>query len=164
MRFIIALTILLPLALAAPGSLDQRQTPCAFPEYKTELVSDSDPHQNFYHIQLSENNDCGEATECSVGHEVSKSYTVGWFGGVSGFNFFSGGFEVQESYTTGKTYTCTGKTGEIVWIEYPGCPTGQPIEKKWAVIKAPNKDNAGGNYDCRIGPENCRTQSDNYWA
>lgn len=123
-------------------------------------------------------NDCGEATECSVGHEVSKSYTVGWSGGVSGFDFFSGGFEVQESWATGDTYTCTGKTGETVcvwyivahtaytvdsWTEYPGCPTGQPIEKERAVIKAPNKDNAGGKYDCRIGAE-CRTQGDNYWA
>lgn len=198
MRFTTALTTLLPLALAAPGSLDQRQTPCAFPEYKTELVGDGDPHQNYYHIQLSvsgllptnangarltrsptqEANYCGQATECSVGHEVSKSYTVGWSGGVSGFDFFSGGFEVQETWATGDTYTCTGKTGDTVcvwyivahtaytvdsWIEYPGCPTGQPIEKERAVIKAPNKNNAGGNYDCRIGDE-CKAQGEARWA
>lgn len=53
MRFATALTTLLPLALAAPGLLNQRQTPCAFPEYKTELVGDGDPHLNHYHIQLS---------------------------------------------------------------------------------------------------------------
>lgn len=196
MRFATALTTLLPLALAAPGSLDQRQTPCAFPEYKTELVGDGDPHQNYYHVQLSVSvyqhvqrrkakkkltqvpHVCNGAEECSIGHEVSQSYTVAWSGGVSGFDFFSGGFEVSESYTTGNTYTCTAKTGQTVciwyivahtaytvdsWTEYPGCPTGQPIEKERAVIKAPNKNNAGGNYDCRIDDE-CRTQGDNYWA
>ncbi|KAK1830957.1 hypothetical protein QBC39DRAFT_372271 [Podospora conica] len=179
MRFAIALISLLPLALAAPGVLDNRQTPCAFPEYKTELVGDGDPHQNYYHVQLSQPLFCNQSHECTVGHERSESVTVGWSGGVSGFDFFSGSFEVQETFTTGDTYECGGQKDEVVciwyiiahtaytvdsWIEYPGCPTGQPENKERAVIKAPNKDNEGGGLSCRIGPEECRVQGDNYWV
>ena len=55
---------------------------------------------------------CGTSDDCTVGRGDSKSFTISWSASASGGEFVSGGFEVSESWTTGNTYECGGKTNE----------------------------------------------------
>ncbi|KAJ4296491.1 hypothetical protein N0V90_006536 [Kalmusia sp. IMI 367209] len=126
-------------------------------EKSTYVVDDGDPHQNYYHKQLSEVINCGAAPSCSAGYEVSKSYTIGWTSGISADSWISAGFEVQESWTTGNEYTCYGASGDDVCIWYNTAHTAYTVKNKvWNtcvdnerfsdpfVMKSPNKANRGG--------------------
>ncbi|KAM0345650.1 hypothetical protein ACHAPU_006304 [Fusarium lateritium] len=143
----------------------------------TSPVDGGDPHQNFFHKQLSEVVNCGSAQSCSVGNTQSKSYTIGWTATFTPASWISGGFSVSESWTTGNTYSCNGGPGEdiCVWYntahtaytainrEYDTCGTGSG----WVnvgdnfVIYSPNESNRGGGYYCVVGT--CRAQGDGYW-
>jgi hypothetical protein len=62
--------------------------------------------------------DCA-AGGCSVGESQSKSYTIGFsVTGASKGGFFSGGFSVSETWTTGKSYTCNGVPNDDVCLWY----------------------------------------------
>ncbi|KAG9255765.1 uncharacterized protein F5Z01DRAFT_699546 [Emericellopsis atlantica] len=141
----------------------------------TELIGDGNPHQNYRHQQISENIFCGSSDTCTVGHEQSKTFTVGWTSEISADGWISGGFEVQQSWTSGNEYTCYAHTGETgcVWYnlahtaytvhnhEYNSCvwPTNKYSDP--FVMWSPNKNNRGGGYYCVIGT--CRAQGDYYW-
>ncbi|RBA17472.1 hypothetical protein FPRO05_02196 [Fusarium proliferatum] len=160
----------------SPGAeLEKRQTFCSGWFTRTRLVGDGDPHQNYYHKQLSENIDCANAASCSVGQTDSVSYTIGWTasaGGPSG-NWISGGFSVSESWTTGNSYTCNGGKGETICIWYNIAHTAYTVQEYTKntctegsggtpyVIYSPNESNRGGGYYCVIGT--CRSKGDGYW-
>ncbi|KAG5749067.1 hypothetical protein H9Q69_011457 [Fusarium xylarioides] len=57
------------------AELEKRQTFCSGWFTRTTLVGDGDPHQNYFHKQLSENINCANAASCSVGQTDSTSYT-----------------------------------------------------------------------------------------
>ncbi|KAF5660303.1 hypothetical protein FCIRC_12181 [Fusarium circinatum] len=144
---------------------------------RTSLVGDGDPHQNYFHKQLSEVVNCGTAQSCSVGNSQSVSYTIGWTATLTPVSWISGGFSVSESWNTGNTYTCTGSAGEDVCVWYNTAHTAYTVQNKerdscavgggWDstgdpfVMYSPNESNRGGGYYCVIGT--CRAQGDNYW-
>ncbi|KAI1044192.1 hypothetical protein LB505_008607 [Fusarium chuoi] len=143
----------------------------------TSLVGDGDPHQNYFHKQLSEVVNCGTAQSCSVGNSQSISYTIGWTATLTPVSWISGGFSVSESWSTGNTYTCTGSAGEDVCVWYNTAHTAYTVQNRerdscdvgggWEstgdpfVMYSPNESNRGGGYYCVIGT--CRAQGDNYW-
>ncbi|RBR26133.1 uncharacterized protein FIESC28_01161 [Fusarium coffeatum] len=143
----------------------------------TSLVGDGDPHQNYFHKQLSEVVSCGSAPSCSVGNTQSVSYTIGWTASLTPVSWISGGFSVSESWSTGNTYSCTGSTGEDVCVWYNTAHTAYTVQNMqrdscavgggWDadgdpfVMFSPNANNRGGGYYCVIGT--CRAQGDNYW-
>ncbi|KAK7418933.1 hypothetical protein QQX98_003636 [Neonectria punicea] len=150
--------------------------PCQ-PKATTYMVGDGDPHQNYYHKQISENIFCGASPSCAVGYEQSESYTIGF--SVSGdiTSWLSGGFDVQKSWETGNSYTCYGAVGDTVCVWYNTAhtaytvrsvvtqqqPCSNPVEtvSDPVVIKSPNSNNRGGGYYCVIGT--CRAKGDAYW-
>lgn len=109
--------------------------PCA-PIQSTVAVGDGDPHQNYYHLQISVSGsvlnsvinsqtnflqeviNCGSAASCSVGYVQSESFTIGFSTSATIYEWLSLGFDVSKSWTTGNTYTCTGEEGDDVCIWY----------------------------------------------
>ncbi|KAH7071228.1 hypothetical protein BKA63DRAFT_493066 [Paraphoma chrysanthemicola] len=172
-------------AIDDPTPIEQRSTPVqAFRlrgrqqchnEVGTVQVGDGNPHQNYYHKQLSEVINCGAAPSCSAGYENSKSYTIGFSSGISADGWISAGFEVQKSWSTGNQYTCYGGPHDDVCIWYNTAHTAYTV-RNWVqntclgrpkaysdnfVMKSPNKVNRGGGMYCVIGT--CRAQGDAYW-
>ncbi|KAF5975483.1 hypothetical protein FCOIX_7669 [Fusarium coicis] len=157
------------------GELEKRQTFCSGWFTRTTLVGDGDPHQNYFHKQLSENINCANAASCSVGQTDSTSYTIGWTAGASspGGGWISGGFSVSESWTTGNSYTCNAGKGETVCIWYNIAHTAYTVQEYTKntctegkggtpyVMYSPNENNKGGGYYCVIGT--CRSKGEGYW-
>ncbi|GKZ31583.1 hypothetical protein AbraIFM66950_000158 [Aspergillus brasiliensis] len=158
------------------SKLEQRQTgPCSMWSPAARKVGDGNPHQNYWRKQLSENLDCGSAVHCTVGASQSKSYTVGWTATADAAQWISGGFAVQESWTTGLDYQCTASSRQTVCIWYNTAHTAytvqnglynvctgfNPNNEAGFVMFSPNQNNKGGGYYCVIGT--CRSQGQNYW-
>ncbi|OBU00954.1 hypothetical protein VE01_00773 [Pseudogymnoascus verrucosus] len=158
----------------APRSLEERQGACGTWSSYTALEGDGDPHQNYYLNQLSENIECGSSPSCAVGHEESKSYTIGFSVSGSIDSWIGGGFDVSESWTTGNEYTCYGAAGDTVCVWYKTALTAYTVRnydynqctgaspRGTAVIKSPNNNNKGGNYYCVMGSA-CRSQGEGYF-
>ncbi|KAF5249676.1 hypothetical protein FANTH_4984 [Fusarium anthophilum] len=155
------------------AELEKRQTACAGWFTRTVLVGDGDPHQNYFHKQLSENINCASAASCSVGQSDSTSFTIGWTANSAGPSWISGGFSVSESWTTGNSYTCNAGKGETVCIWYNIAHTAYTVQE-WTkntctegsggtpfVMFSPNENNKGGGYYCVIGT--CRSKGEGYW-
>ncbi|KAF2022625.1 hypothetical protein EK21DRAFT_82865, partial [Setomelanomma holmii] len=135
------------------------------PSQTFRLLGDGDPHQNYYHKQLSEVISCGTAPSCAAGYEVSRSYTIGFSAGISADSWISAGFDLQESWTTGNEYTCYGGPGDSVYtVRNWAQNTCNSTPRRYSdnlVMKSPNKANRGGGTYCVIGT--CRAQGDAYW-
>ena len=106
-------------------TLDERAVGplCQFNEYLATSPTDASPgdgdlHQNYYHIQLSDNVNCGSGS-CSVGETDASSFSVGFtLGTNSNFKptFFQGGLSVSESWETGNDYTCDADSTQVcIW-------------------------------------------------
>ena len=100
------------------------QPPCIVNQYLATRIDDNtpgdgDPHQNYYHIQLSSNINC-EGGGCQTSQSNTDSKTIGFTIGTNSnakkLGWFQGGFSVSESWTTGNAYTCDGTAGEIVCV------------------------------------------------
>ncbi|KAF4994522.1 hypothetical protein FGRMN_5731 [Fusarium graminum] len=142
---------------------------------RTIRVGDGDPHQNYFHKQLSEVMSCGSANSCSVSDSQSKSFTIGWTATANPAEWISGGFSVTLSWTTGNSYSCSGGAGESVCIWYKTAHTAYTVRNRQMdtcipeeandsdpfIIFSPNEANRGGGYYCVVGT--CRAQGDGYW-
>ncbi|KAK5657172.1 hypothetical protein OQA88_3229 [Cercophora sp. LCS_1] len=140
----------------------------------TRLVGNGNPHQNYHNVQISENLDCKGATQCTVGYQQSKSFSVGWTSTV-GVSWISGGFAVGQSWSTGNSYECTASKNERVCIKYKTAMTAYTVDGGWhnpctgttswdtknVIIWSPNKNNKGGGYYCVVG-SSCKYQG-NTW-
>lgn len=118
---------------------------------------------------------CGSAPTCSVGALQSKSYTIGWTASANAAAWISGGFAVQQSWTTGLNYGCTGHAYDTVCLWYNTAHTAYTVENGLYnqctgfnpsntgnfVMFSPNQNNKGGQFYCVIGT--CRSQGQNYW-
>ncbi|KAK3994806.1 hypothetical protein QBC44DRAFT_367323 [Cladorrhinum sp. PSN332] len=159
-------------------ALDRRQGTNCYPVIISEKVGDGNPHQNFYHKQLSENMSCGSAKECSATWEKTKSYSVGWSASINGGAWTTGGFAVQTTWSTGNSYTCTGDKNQKVCTWYKVAHTAFTVQNFFFnacygtktktggtyVIFAPNQGNknANGGVYCRTG-SNCQGQGAEFW-
>lgn len=147
---------------------------CCMGDCKYELVGNGDPHQNYFHKQVTENINCGSAASCSVSKLTSYtiSYSVNAGGAVG---FITGGFAVSESWTSGESYSCTGTPGEdlCVWVNiaHTAYTVKLPSDASTActnqpygplVMESPNTDNEGGGYYCVTGSA-CRGLGQGYW-
>ncbi|KAF2147978.1 hypothetical protein K461DRAFT_203549, partial [Myriangium duriaei CBS 260.36] len=134
-----------------------------------QLVGDGDPHQNYYMMQVSAPETCADGG-CSITHIDEKSQ--GWSASIDTGDvaeWITGGFEVQQTFTSGNDYTCNGNAGETicVWVKIAktaytvqngDCddkPNAQPY-----VMWSPNVGNRGGEYYCVTG--SCRNSGDGY--
>ncbi|KAL4893757.1 hypothetical protein BDV59DRAFT_207539 [Aspergillus ambiguus] len=149
------------------NNLEKRQTgACSMWSPATRRVGDGNPHQNYWHKQLS---------SCSVGALQSKSYTIGWTASATAAQWITGGFAVQASWTTGLNYGCTGHAYETVCLWYNTAHTAYTVQSGLYnqctgfspnnggnfVMFSPNQNNKGGGYYCVVGT--CRSQGQNYW-
>lgn len=112
--------------------------------------------------------------QCTVGRQDSKSYSIGWQASAV-VPWLSGGFAVQQSWTTGTSYECSGTKWEIICMKYKTAMTAYTINKGsyWAcngatiwdpaqiIMWSPNQHNKGGSYYCMKG-EACKYQ-DQKW-
>ncbi|KAF4426135.1 hypothetical protein F53441_14140 [Fusarium austroafricanum] len=158
------------------AGLEERQYQCAVWTTHPTLVNDGDPHQNYFHKQLSENINCANAQSCSVGKTDSESFTIGFTVSAGGpaATWMSGGFSVSESWTTGNSYTCNGGPGETICIWYNIAHTAYTVQE-WSsnpcggghasskpyIMFSPNANNKGGGYYCVVGT--CRSKGEGYW-
>ncbi|KAF5011964.1 hypothetical protein FDECE_1970 [Fusarium decemcellulare] len=161
---------------ARSAELEERQYQCSGWTTSTTLVGNGDPHQNYYHKQLSETISCSNAVSCSVGQTETTSFSIGFsvsLGDGPKGGWISGGFDVSKSWSTGNTYTCTGGPGETVCIWYNTAhtaytvqdtdhnPCSDPVTHDPYVMFSPNARNQGGGYYCVIGT--CRSKGEAYW-
>ncbi|EEP82227.1 predicted protein [Uncinocarpus reesii 1704] len=128
-------------------------------------VGDGDPHQHFLHMQVTNPLACTNGA-CSLNHANEHTITSSISGGIGGW--VSGGFSVQESYTTGEAQDCDGGPGDVicVWVSLahtaytvkdydPGLGHGCLKDGKPRVVKSPNKGFVGSAYYCGwSGPGN----------
>ncbi|KAF4875423.1 hypothetical protein CGCSCA1_v005578 [Colletotrichum siamense] len=148
-----------------------------YPQKWTELVGDGNPHQNYYHSQITENNECGLAT-CSTGTETSKSVSVGWSvetgGSIS--EWITGGFSVSVSWSAAVSQGCETEPGNTVCQWYRTAHTAYTVRAGTTntcsfirslsdpmVLRSPNTNNAGGGYYCVVGAQFCRSLGSAYW-
>ncbi|KAF0331288.1 hypothetical protein RB213_001369 [Colletotrichum asianum] len=148
-----------------------------YPQKWTELVGDGNPHQNYYHSQITENNECGLAT-CSTGTETSKSVSVGWSvetgGSIS--EWITGGFSVSVSWSAAVSQGCETEPGNTICQWYRTAHTAYTVRAGTTntcsfirslsdpmVLRSPNTNNAGGGYDCVVGAQFCRSLGSAYW-
>ncbi|KAF2722382.1 hypothetical protein K431DRAFT_222232, partial [Polychaeton citri CBS 116435] len=136
------------------------------------LDGDGDPHQNYYEVQVTDNLNCGMGgTGCSVSH--LNSHTLGYTvsAGATLIAWISGGFSVDESYTTGETFTCDANPGDTVCVWDSISYTAYTVINLKAdcsahgdpyVLKSPNSDNSEGGYYCVYGSA-CRSDGQGYW-
>ncbi|KAL6789609.1 hypothetical protein J3E68DRAFT_438894 [Trichoderma sp. SZMC 28012] len=157
--------------------LSKRQTPSPCTQWSpfTEKDGDGSPSQSMQFIQLSENIFCGAASECSAGREDSTSYTIGFSVAGALTRWASVGFAVEQSRSTGNTYTCTGQRNEQVCVRYMmahtnynvfnslrnGC--GSISRGNRARITSPNANNKRGSYLCGIGAAQCKYKNYRWW-
>ncbi|WEW61260.1 hypothetical protein PRK78_006750 [Emydomyces testavorans] len=177
MRFSRAITLGLSIvpsvySLPAPGDKAVRlieESRCG--PTKTERYGDGDPHQNYYHMQVSDVLDCTNG-QCGVtrSHEFSIGYSVS----VNVGDWISGGFGVEKTYTEAKEYQCQGQPGEsvCVWVSLAhtaytvsdvqrGLGTDCERVGPLSVMRSPNSGFKGSHYYCVRN--NCRNEGDGYW-
>lgn len=135
----------------------------------TTLVGDGDPSQTYLHMQVSDNLQCASHEGCSVSHLTS--HTVGYTVSAGIAEWISGGFSVEESVTTGNTYTCDGNPNDeiCVWATIPHTAytvhdinehCGGPQDSR--ILKSPNTDwDTPTGYYCVVGT--CRSEGQMYW-
>ncbi|KAK0756239.1 hypothetical protein N5P37_011154, partial [Trichoderma harzianum] len=156
--------------------LSKRQTPSPCTQWSpfTEKDGDGSPTQRC-NLSNSENIFCGAANECSAGREDSTSYTIGFSVAGALTRWASVGFAVEQSRSTGNTYTCTGQRNERVCVRYMmahtnynvfnslrnGC--GSISRGNRARITSPNANNKGGGYLCGIGAAQCNYKNYRWW-
>ncbi|EME81814.1 uncharacterized protein MYCFIDRAFT_78754 [Pseudocercospora fijiensis CIRAD86] len=139
----------------------------------TKLVGDGDPHQTFYHEQVSDKLGCGDG-ECAITSEESWSISVGFSSEISSAEWIAGGFSVEKEYSKTQGYSCYGVAGDEVclWqmvqhtdytvqnIKVNPCtlaesePDGDPF-----VLSSPNSEQ--GNYYCVRNA--CREKGEGHW-
>ncbi|RYP57212.1 hypothetical protein DL770_010717 [Monosporascus sp. CRB-9-2] len=173
----LALTKVSPTNAEALAALEKRQGACGAWSATTWLIGDGNPHQNYWHQQLSENMQCGAAPTCSVGEQQSTSFTVGFTATVNPAAWISGGFSVSQSWNTGNSYTCGGNSGDTVCVWYNTahtaytvqngivntvCGGSEPVGDPF-ILFSPNSENVGGSYYCVIGAQYCRSKGQGYW-
>lgn len=127
----------------------------------------------YQHFQVTENIHCGKAG-CSV--SKLNEHTFGVEASISiegGYKEAGGslGAGVVDEWTSGQQYQCNGDGDDTicVWVKVAyekfevaahgaTCDSGGPYE-----VKAPRKDNAGGEYYCVTGAKYCRSIESHYW-
>ncbi|KAL5087967.1 hypothetical protein Trisim1_007372 [Trichoderma cf. simile WF8] len=157
--------------------LSKRQTPSPCTQWSpfTEKDGDGSPTQSMQFIQLSENIFCGAASECSAGREDSTSYTIGFSVAGALTRWASVGFAVEQSRSTGNTYTCTGQQNERVCVRYMMAHTNYNVFNSMrngcgsisrgnrARITSPNANNKRGGYLCGVGAAQCNYKNYRWW-
>lgn len=141
---------------------NDRLLPCI---KRVEPVGDGNPHSSCRWTQMTSNLDC-EGGTCSISH--FKERTLGWELGFDanvkvpkGPSFGTAGFGVQESYTTGDTFTCDGGRHEKICVtslvDYVDYTVRERVSSGWCgppfaslhpdpyVIYAPSGE---GNFRC----------------
>lgn len=144
--------------------------------YYPSLVGDGDPHQSYYYRQVTQNFDCGDG-DCALLKFESRTFNVG-FGGsdnaaTEDHTFASLGFDVSETWTSGQRFSCSGKRGDklCAWVKVAS--TNYTVKNRYSrgclkqnlnpyVISAPNKDNKGGEYECKRD-DDCKYLDAEHW-
>ncbi|KAK0736414.1 hypothetical protein B0T21DRAFT_288243 [Apiosordaria backusii] len=146
------------------------------PYREARLVGDGNPHQNYFHVQMTSLLRCGDG-DCEIQYETGRAETFSWSASASIAGWISGGFAVEKTHSHAEATTCNGKPGDIHvcvwqkvahtaytvqnWIVNPcnndAKPEGEPF-----VIWSPNANNVGSEYYCVRNT--CRAgKGDNYW-
>jgi hypothetical protein len=144
--------------------------PC---EEWTELIGDGNPHQNYLHKQMSEDETCDPSHTCAVSYTNGGS--VSWsISGGAGWEWISGGFDVSSDWSWDNTYTCSGDPGDVVCVWYNIAHTAYTVRKGFRgdcldvdttpyVMFSPNSNNVGAGYYCVVGAQFCRNINAQYW-
>ncbi|KAI1195413.1 hypothetical protein F5X97DRAFT_345724 [Nemania serpens] len=142
----------------------------------TNKVGDGNPHQVPWAQQISQNQGCGSASQCTVGVSYEHTLTYGWSVGV-GYEWISGGFSVEESFSDGETHECTANKGQTVCVwriynytaytvtnqkcYYFNGAASNCVTSGSYVLSSPNKCQRGPYY-CKIGSQ-CTWDGDGFW-
>ncbi|ORX35461.1 hypothetical protein BD324DRAFT_652587 [Kockovaella imperatae] len=157
------------------GCGDTRSSNYPIVSMSDQNPGNGDPHQNYWHVQLSESITCSQDAGCQVGQSQTTSITVDWSlaSAADITEWFTAGFDVSESWTTGNSYTCDGNAGETVCIWQNVAHTAYSVMEEEinncvgvtsshaGVIRSPNSNNQGGGFYCVVGT--CGDQGDGYW-
>ncbi|KAK4177839.1 hypothetical protein QBC36DRAFT_210847 [Triangularia setosa] len=163
--------------LSAHPTLRARQGIFCAPYREARLVGDGNPHQNYFHVQMTSIVNCGDGG-CEMAYETSNTQTFTWSASASIAGWISGGFAVEKSHSVAEAITCIGDPAHdqhvCVWqkiahtaytvqnyIVYPCSkhekPDGEPF-----VVWSPNANNVGSEYYCVRNT--CRAgKGDNWW-
>ncbi|KAG8157037.1 hypothetical protein KVR01_013027 [Diaporthe batatas] len=167
-------------ALSDPNSRNQTENipirprqDCIDEDADTIRWSCGDPHQNFYHRQLSVGKVCGDQETCVSSFNNPGGVSVSYTASMPLEKWISGDFYVQQDWKTGTNYECTGHKGETVCVWYKFAHTAYRVQNDFQnscgwehktdpfILFSPNKEGINGGQYCVIGP--CRNEGDWYW-
>ncbi|KAK7427755.1 hypothetical protein QQZ08_005693 [Neonectria magnoliae] len=162
-------------------SLEKRQGGCPYMTfYRTELIGDGDPHQDYLHKQIGPTQQCAQRGTCfvGVGEEVSitVSAELGTGGGPTGW--ITGGFSVSRTKSSSTERGCYGEAGDSVcqWTkthhtaytvhttkyeQSRSCGNRVDEESGPYVIRSPNENSMAIEWYCVLNT--CRGPDDRYW-
>jgi len=66
----------------------------------TDRVGDGDPHQNYYHTQVTQTMNCGRGGSCTTSEMITHTIGYSINLGATLFEWIDGGFSVLEYWTT----------------------------------------------------------------
>ena len=90
---------------------------------------------------------CNTAPTCTVGWTQTTSYTVGWTVSISGAGSITGGFEVQNTISSGTNYECQSTRGHTVCNWYKFTHTAFTVQDYWFYPCYPRRgENSGSPY------------------
>jgi hypothetical protein len=96
-----------------PGVVYKYPNPCEY----TERADGTQVKEVFQHKQVTEDQHCGPAQECSSNQ--ATSYSFGWEVSVGANTpFTSAGLSVSQSWTNEESHGCTGEKGDEVCLWY----------------------------------------------
>ncbi|GAB1310988.1 Ubiquitin 3 binding protein But2 C-terminal domain-containing protein [Madurella fahalii] len=146
--------------VTADAAFNKRQAPCGIWSSRTIRVGNGNQHQNPLNIQISDPMDYGPGS-CTVGHSQARSFAIDWSASATAWQWLNGGFAVERSVETGKSYECHGnphdylalwkKVGQTAYTVqnamYNVCtglhPRGSPF-----VMWSPNAKHRGSHFYC----------------
>jgi hypothetical protein len=113
-KYLAALTAVAAVQQAV--ALPQPQTfPITQCNTDTYLVGDGDPHQNYWHVQVTSPLDCGDGGDgCNVSKLTQQTIGFTVSAGVSAGPWVSAGFSVEQSVSTGEQHTCEQPQSSIL--------------------------------------------------
>ncbi|KAK3938466.1 hypothetical protein QBC46DRAFT_440464 [Diplogelasinospora grovesii] len=142
----------------------------------TFMIGDGDPHQNFFHQQVSQNMNCAAADRCSIETGKDTSFSIGWWASADALSWLSGGFSVEQTWEVTESWKCDGQRDQTVCVWCSNGYTSYRVRNEWKnvdcgdsylgdpfIMYSPNTDNPGGGNYCVIGDQYCRSQGAGYW-
>lgn len=117
--------------------------------------------------------ECGAFQSCSVSYTHATSYSINWFGSISGASWIQAGFGVTTTVETGTSHQCDGNPGDYFAIWKNVGTTAYTVQKVWTdgchnlyenpyILWSPNMNDWHSQYYCVYSRQFVRNKGDRW--